>query len=197
MMNSRMGEIRRAEEIIRIERHDMRHQLQTVATFAKQGDIDGLLEYVGASQDSLDATKSPVYCQNPIIDAVLFSASEQAKEIMATLELAVALPEELTVDPLELSIVFANALENALQAVKKLPESQRRVICKSVTTPRFMIEIANPYAGNVRFDRQGLPITDAPGHGIGTRSIMAFADKYKALCQFRAENGWFKVQLAV
>lgn len=33
--------------------------------------------------------------------------------------------------------------------------------------------------------------------GIGTRSIVAFAEKYNALCRFQAENGWFKVRLAV
>lgn len=197
MMSRRMGEIHRTAESIRIERHDMRHQLQTVAAFAKQGDIDGLLEYVGASQASLDALKAPVYCQNPIIDAVLFSAVEQAKEAGATLEPEVVLPEKLTVDPLELSIVFANALENAIQAVKNLPQEQRKITCKSVIQPRFMLEVANPYSGKLRFDRHGLPLADTPGHGIGTRSIMAFAEKYKAICHFRAENGWFKVQLAV
>lgn len=197
MMSRRVDEIRRTAETIRIERHDMRHQLLTVAAFAKQGDLEGLLEYVGAAQANLDTTKIPVYCQNPIIDAVLSSAAEQAREAGAALELAVALPKELTVEPLELSIVFANALENAIQAVKELPKDQRRIICKSVTHPRLIVEIANPYAGKVHFDRQGLPVTHTPGHGIGTRSIMAFADKYNALCQFRAENGWFKVQLAV
>lgn len=61
----------------------------------------------------------------------------------------------------------------------------------------IMMEITNPYAGKVAFDREGLPVSDKPGHGIGTRSIVAFAEKYDALCRFQAEDGWFKVQLAV
>ena len=114
-----------------------------------------------------------------------------------SMEIKVDLPEELPVDAFELSIVFANALENAIQAVKGLPEDQRRIVCKSVTYPRFMVEISNSYAGKIIFDQRGVPVADKPGHGIGTRSIVAFAEKNNALCLFRAEAGWFKLQIAM
>nr|WP_325181205.1 GHKL domain-containing protein [uncultured Oscillibacter sp.] len=113
------------------------------------------------------------------------------------IDIHLVLPEELPVDALELSIVFANALENAIQAVKELPDDQRHIICKSVKYPRFIMEIANPYAGEIVFDRRGIPTTNRPEHGIGTRSIVAFAEKYNALYLFRAEGGWFKVRVAV
>ena len=45
-----------------------------------------------------------------------------------------------------------------------------------------MIEISTPYEGKVVLDERGFPLTNRPGHGIGTRSIMAFAEKYDALC---------------
>ena len=60
-----------------------------------------------------------------------------------------------------------------------------------------MIEISTPYEGKGVLDERGFPLTDRPGHGIGTRSIMAFAEKYDALCLFRVEHGWFRVQIAV
>lgn len=197
MMSRRMGDIRRAEEAMRIERHDMRHQLQTVASLAQRGDCTALLDYVGASQEKLDAITPKSYCSNAVLDTVLVNAAEQAEQMGITLEMAVALPERLPADVLELSIVFANALENAIRAVRDLPEDQRRIVCKSITHPRFIMEFSNPYAGKISFDRRGVPVTDQPGHGIGTRSIVAFAEKYKALFLFRAENGWFKLQIAL
>lgn len=197
MMSRRVEDIRRAEETMRIERHDMRHQLQTVASLAQRGDCAALLDYIGTSQEKLTAAAPKSYCTNPVLDAVLVNVAAQAEQMGITMEIAITLPEELPADVLELSIVFANALENAIQAVKELPENQRRIICKSVTHPRFMMEVTNPYAGKITFDRRGFPITDKPGHGIGTRSIVAFAEKHSALCLFRAENGWFKVQIAV
>lgn len=197
MMSRRLEDIRHAQDIMRVERHDMRHRLQTVASLAQRGDSAALLDYVGTSQETLDAVSPESFCTNPVLDAVLVHAAEQARQKGIAVEMTVALPEELPVDALELSLVFANALENAMQAVGGLSEEKRRIICKSVTHPRFMMEIANPCAGQVVFDRRGLPVTDKPGHGIGTRSIVAFAEKYKAHWLFRTENGWFKLQIAL
>ena len=197
MMCQRVEDILRAEETMRIERHDMRHQLQTVASLAQRGDCAALLDYIGSSQEKLAAANPKRYCSHPALDAVLVNAAAQAEQMNISMEIKVALPKELPVDAFELSIVFANALENAIQAVKELPVDQRRIICKSVTRPRFMVEISNSYAGKVTFDQRGVPVTNKPGHGIGTRSIVAFAEKHNALYRFQAENGWFKLQIAM
>lgn len=197
MMERRMEDMHRAEEAMRIERHDMRHQLRTIATLAQRGDAQALEDCIGTAQAMLDTVGPQRYCTNPTLDAVLANAAKRAQALDIRMELSVALPGKLPVDALELSIVFANALENAIRAVEKLPPEKRRVVCKSVPQPRFRIEVANVCEGEVTFDREGLPVSARPGHGIGTRSIMAFAEKYGALCRFQAENGWFKVQLVV
>lgn len=197
MMSRRVEDIRRTEDAMRIERHDMRHHFQTIAAFAQRGDSAAVLDYVGKSQEKLDSITPKRYCNHPILDAVLANAVTQAEQMGITTDIAVILPKELPVDAMELSIFFANALENAIQAVRDLPEQQRHIICKSVLHPRFMVEISNPYTGEIAFDKRGFPITDKRGHGIGTRSIIAFAEKYDALCLFRAEDGWFRVQIAV
>ena len=197
VMSRRVEDIRRTEDAMRIERHDMRHHFQTIAAFAQNGDSDAVLDYVGKSQERLDSIAPKRYCNHPILNAVLTNAAAQAEQIGIVTEIAVILPEELPVDALELSIVFANALENAIHAVQELPDGQRRIICKSVTRPRFMMEISNPYAGEITFDRRGIPLAEVPGHGIGTRSIVAFSEKYNALCLFRAEQGWFKLQIVI
>lgn len=197
IMYHRVEDMRQAEERIRIQRHDMRHQFQTIATLAQRGDLEALRDYIGTSQAMLDAAGPQRYCSNPTLDAVLIHAAKHAEALGIRMETSIALSAQLPVDALELSIVFANALENAIQAVRDLPEERRRILCKSVTHPRFIMEISNPYAGKIVFDRSGIPTTDKPGHGVGTRSIVAFAEKYSAVCLFRAENGWFKLQIAL
>lgn len=197
MMSRRVEDIRHSEDAMRIERHDMRHHLQTVASLVQKGDAEAALDYIGKSQEKLDSITPKRYCNHPILDAVLSNAAAQAEQLGINLEIETILPEKLPVDVLELSIVFANALENAIQAVRELPDRQRRVICRSTARPRFVLEISNPYTGKISFHPRGFPISDRPGHGIGTRSIVAFAEKYNALCLFRAEDGWFKLQIVM
>ena len=188
---------RRNEEAIRIERHDLRHRLQTISSLIEKGDDTAALEYIGSSQHQLDGIQPARYCANPILDAVLSSCLAKAGEAGISVETRLAIPEELPVDPAELSTVFANALENAVAACGKLPEGERKIVLRCVNQPRFLFEIANTCAGDVAFGGDGLPEAAEQGHGMGTRSIAAFAQKHGALFSCRAEDGWFRLRIAL
>ena len=97
----------------------------------------------------------------------------------------------------ELAIVVANALENAIHANLELPQEQRKIRCKMVGTPGVMLEISNPCAAAVTFDRDGLPVAQREGHGLGVQSISAFCRKTGAVCQFGLTDGWFRLRLVL
>lgn len=197
MMERRALEVRQTEEKLAIERHDLRHRFQTVASLVEQGNQEAAMEYIGASQKVLDETQHPRFCQNVILDAILRSYFEQASQMGIEVETHLAIPDHLPMDATELSTVFANALENAIHACGKLPQEERQIVFTCVTEPQFMFEVANPYQGQVKFGPDGLPLSKRDGHGIGIRSILAFGEKHDAICRFRAENGWFRVQMAL
>lgn len=197
MIEQRANEIRAVENRVRIERHDLRHRLQAISAMVQQGENQAVLDYIGASQAALEEMNWEHYCGNPTLDAILGSYFRRAEQLGIQVEAQIALPEELPVPTAELSTVFANALENMIHAVQKLPPEDRRVICKCICSPRLMLEFSNPCDGSVRFGVDGLPVAGDEGHGIGTRSIMAFVEKYHAVCSFRVEDGWFKLQLAL
>lgn len=197
MMERRAEEIQEAEERIRIERHDLRHRLQAIAVMTRQDDKQGVLDYIGTAQAALDEAAVRHYCTDPFLDAVLSSYFRRAEEMGIRVEVRLELPEVLPVSAVELSTVFANALENMILAVQQLPPEQRRMVCRCVSSPSLIMEFSNPCGPETRIGADGLPVARDSGHGIGTRSIMAFAEKYKALCVFQAEDGWFRLRLAL
>ena len=67
------------------------------------------------------------------------------------------------------------------------------MIVKCIHKPTFMFEIENPYTGRISFDKNGLPQALKTGHGIGTRSIMAFCERHNAFFTFTADGSWFKL----
>lgn len=95
------------------------------------------------------------------------------------------------------SIVLANALENSIHANLALPLDQREIRCKVVGSPSVMLEISNPYTGNISLDSSGLPVASREGHGLGTQSISAFCRKSGAVCEFDMTNGWFRFRLVL
>lgn len=194
-LEGRVAATKAAEEAIRIERHDLRHRLQIVTDMVERGEKEQALDFLGAAQTRLEELKLVRWCQNPVLDAVFASYFEQAKRLHIDVEATLAVPDTLPVQAAELSTVFANALENAIHACAALPQGERKIVCKCLSHPGLMFEVANTYAGEVRFDANGLPVSHQQGHGIGTRSIAAFCKKHGAACFYSAKDGWFRMRV--
>ena len=196
-VTSQAKEYRSTENKLRIERHDLRHRLNTIYTMLQNEKPNEAKEYILSAQDILSEARIEHYCSDVILDATIATYFHKAKDLGIEINAQLAIPDELPVPAAELSTVFANALENMINAVMGLPRDKRVIICKCISSPRLMLEFANPCSDNVIIGRNGLPVIDSDSHGIGTRTIKAFSEKYGAVCSFRVEDGWFKLQLAL
>ena len=191
-------ENREAEEKMRVQRRDMRRQWERIEAMVKRNDKGAILDLIGAAQKRLDEAAPPVqWCRNSVINAALSSYFYRAKQGGIAIDAKLSIPESLPVDAAELSMVFANALDNAIKACGALPKEKRKIICKCIQSPCLMIQIENTYTGEVEFNGDGIPVSKETGHGIGTRSILAFCEKYNALCRYQAKDGWFRIRISL
>lgn len=196
-LRSRMEAVKAAEDVIRTERHDLRHRLQAVMELVSRGDKDAALDFLDTAQKRLDEQKEIRWCRPPVLDAVFSSYFEQAKNQGIRVEAKISLSDTLPAGEGELAIVLANALENAIHANVELPREQREIRCTMVGSPSVMLEISNPYTGTISFDSSGLPVAQRDGHGLGVQSISAFCRKNGAVCQFDLTDGWFRFRLVL
>jgi hypothetical protein len=87
------------------------------------------------------------------------------------------------IEGLDLCVIVGNALDNAIEAVEKLPEEKREIhlkICCAQGTALFTVQ--NEYSGALKPDAAGLFKTekpDAANHGYGLRGIRQLAEKYE------------------
>lgn len=196
-LQSRMEAVRSAEHVIRTERHDLRHRLQTVTELVARGDSNAALQFLDTAKKRLDDQKESRWCRPPVLDAVLSTYFDQARNQGIRVKAKISLPDTISVDEGELATVLANALENAIHANLKMPPEQREIRCKMVGSPSIMLEISNPCDGRVAFDSQGLPLARQEGHGLGVQSISAFCRKYSAVCQFEQIDNRFRLRLVL
>lgn len=196
-IKSQAADTKRKAQQAQMLRQDTLHMLSAVGTLAKAGNTKAILDYVKKASSLDNSPAFTRYCSDPILNATLSTYLGRAKNSGIIVETYLSIPNPLPVDSAELSICFANALENAIKACERLPKNERKIIVKCIHKPKLMFEIANPYKGRVSFGRNGLPQASKDGHGIGTRSIMAFCEKHNAFYSFTAENGWFKVVIAL
>ena len=177
-------------------RHDIRFYMQNIGALLQDNKPEEALRFVRQYDQSILSTSRRRWCENSTLDAILNFYLEQAGQDGIEVSAHLDIPEDLPLDIVELSTVFANAIENALIACRRQPEGEpRRIELNAVTTPQFAVEIANTFSGQVRFGPDGLPVTDQPGHGFGTRSIAAYARKHGAILHYKAEDGVFRVYL--
>ena len=194
-MAARMEEYSAANEKFRMERHDFRHKLQTIAGLVEKEQYQHLRDLVLEYSDSVREAPIKPYCPQAIIDAVLHAYLQKAEQKKIAVSVQLAFPEPLPVAETELATVFANAIENAIHACEKLPEEKRQISIKSIVSPRFMLQIANSFDGAAEFDENGLPVSREDGHGFGTRSIAAFCRKHDAFYEFKATADTFSLRI--
>jgi sensor histidine kinase regulating citrate/malate metabolism len=97
--------------------------------------------------------------------------------------------------------MFGNALDNAIRAVLKLEEQDKRVISVKIISQGdiMVIQIQNYYDGELKFE-DGLPITTKKNkrdHGYGMKSIRYIAEKYKGTITAQAKNQIFTLQILI
>lgn len=95
-------------------------------------------------------------------------------------------------------MVVSNLMENAIQACGRLAQNQTpylRFTCRSVG--RLLLEMENPCAAGTALDKNGYPVSGEEGHGIGSKSVIAFVNKYDGELLYNIENGVFRVRLLV
>lgn len=188
--------IRRSEEQMQIYRHDMRHYIVEVMTLLQSRKTVEALAILGGLDAHILRTKLPVYCQNTTVNAILAFYLEKAQEAGIAIEAECNIPEVLPVEAAELAMVFANALENAIYACGQLGDgASKKISLRCVNPPHLLLEVSNTFDGTVQFDQNHLPMASAEGHGLGTRSIAAFAQKYNSLLDYSAAEGVFRLRV--
>ena len=188
---ARVEEYGAANEAFRKERHDFRHKLKAIASLVAAKQYDELSRVVEEYTSDIERTRVVRYSTHPVIDAILAVYLRKAEQNGIRVKLGLAFPDHFETSETELATALANAIENAIHACLKLPEEERSLEIKVLSSPQFMIMVRNTFDGTVSFGENGLPENHEEGHGFGSRSIAAFCEKNGGECRFKAEEKLF------
>ncbi|MEI3331982.1 MAG: ATP-binding protein [Coprococcus sp.] len=131
-----------------------------------------------------------------VLNLMLNYEIEQAEE--KTIRVNCAVEAYLCpVDETELCIIMGNLFDNAIEAVKDLPDEQRQIDF-AIQNPNgiFRIEILNPYEGERRKIEHHYLTTKKENtemHGLGLMSVQKIVEKYDGLIEISDEDNVFRV----
>lgn len=101
-------------------RHDMRHHLRAIMSYAQQGRYEELMDYLQEYASVMTQEEKVIcYCRNMAVDAVIHFYAGELKQRGISFEYDMMLPQDIGISDTDLCKIYGNLLENAVDAVKE------------------------------------------------------------------------------
>lgn len=163
-------------------RHDMRHHLQVLEGLFSEAKSQEGLAYIGTLSGKLSELAPEVCCANVTVNALLRSCLGKARALGCQAEVEADIPRDCPMDELDLCVILANGIENAVHACQENKSPADRWIRVRVTTHETgvtTLKIENPCEETVAFGPDGLPKAGpSEEHGIGLKNVKAVVEQY-------------------
>lgn len=187
--------MRQMESQTAIYRHDMRHHMAMIESYLSAEHIQQAKDYIQSVQTLITSVNPKRFCENELVNLLCASFSSKAEQERIQLKITATLPAVLPIADTALCSLLSNGLENALQAASRMDASHRWVtLYCAVRSNNLLIEIQNPYTGDIRL-KDGLPVSDRPGHGFGCHSIRTIIEHSHGQFSFDPTDGTFTLRL--
>ncbi|MCI9439633.1 MAG: sensor histidine kinase [Ruminococcus sp.] len=176
--------------------HDLKHQITLLKA---EMNTPRSVEYLEQMEREIKIYEAQNKTGNKVLDAVLTSKSTacQGKGI----EFKCVVEGELLffMDDMDVSALFGNMLDNAIESVEKLPDERMRLIRLYVVREKQLLRICteNYCTEQIQF-KKGMPITtkkDKRLHGYGMKSIQSTVRKYDGTVRTALNENWFEVKI--
>lgn len=187
-------------EIRRIK-HDMANHLQILSALPPEKRDD----YIKKLTENAAFTQTLRYCGDTTVNAVLSVKENLMERCGIRLTCHIDIPHELPFDKTDICALFANALDNAIEACSRLETETREITLESKAQKGlFCLKVVNPAPGQddpadrAQAKRGFFPATskqDKENHGVGLKSMAEIASRYQGTLEFRQKDGRFEVFL--
>lgn len=189
--------LRRNMDEVNLRCHDFKHQLAGYRNGRNEVHIPE--EELQRLEEGINIYDSFAKTGNEALDVILTEKALicQKEQIRFTY---MADSRELdSIESRDIYNLFGNALDNAIEAVCKIDQPQKRIINLTALRQGAFLEILiSNYCQEQPLIIDGLPQTtkdDSLFHGYGLRSILRIAERYGGEMHIRNENDIFELQI--
>lgn len=180
-------------------RHDLKHQLTVIEGLINEESSSELVscvnEFKKTMPPEIDRKLSDSYAANCIAGEYAQRAVREGVDFEATLLIG----EQSTLTDLEIAIMLGNCLENAFEAVSKLPEEKRRISANSTRNGNMLtFVVSNTYDGTAKTNVFGAFLSRKREYkeiGIGLDSIQRIAEKHGGVMKIEQDKERFTVSV--
>ncbi len=185
-------------------RHDIRNNLICLNELMSSDRYSEASEYLSSLLSEVQSLSPKYVSGDEILDCIISSKASAMTQQSISFSLDGVFPGGIGWNSTDICSVFANALDNAIDACVQLPEDQRRISMSIRSTDKFhFVNIENPVFAEIDtsrlFSEKGGFTTKTSGgtHGIGTYNIKRTVEKYGGAVRAECADGLFKLELMI
>ena len=189
---------RESIDLINRKYHDLKHQIAALRAEPDPAQRNAWLDEMEADIRVYEAQNKT---GNPVLDTLFTGKSLLCQKHGITLTVVADGSALNFMDSMDLCTIFGNALDNAIDGVRALPDRDKRLIHLSVSRQKsfVLIRVENYFEGQLQFEN-GLPRStkgDAAYHGFGIKSIRYSVRKYGGQMDISTRDNWFELKLLI
>ena len=178
-------------------RHDYRHHIQALKAHMSRNEYDAVNRYLDMLDGDLTGVETVLKTGNRMADAILNSKLSLAKDQKITLKADAAVPVNLSVNELDLSVILGNLLDNAIEACARLPEEMRLIrVYIAMKGSYLYVSVTNSAEERKKEYSSGRFLSvKGEGHGFGLARIDSIVKKYGGYVVRASEDGAFSTEV--
>lgn len=185
------------EERVRTIYHDMKnHLLLLQSDYGREGstEVQQLIESV---QEQISGYENYYHTGNTFLDVILRDKAARAKRYGIDFSAMIHFDDGESMAPLDISTIFGNALDNAIEANLKLPVSERMITVKAERVRDMLSILVENQTAETAAARLETQKSDKLLHGLGLSSIKYAVDKYDGQCVVTPQKSCFTLKIII
>lgn len=189
---------RESIDVVNQKYHDLKHQINLLRS---QEDTGKSREYLDQMEHEIKVYETQNKTGNQILDAVLTNKSMVCQKREIELKVLMEGQSLSFMEDMDISALFGNMLDNAIESVSRQKEKEKRLIWLYVSREKQFVRIRteNYCDEKIQF-RNGMPVTtkkDKRLHGYGMKSICATVEKYGGSTVACQKDNWFELKILI
>ena len=177
-----------AQNETRKVRHDMKNHMYILKQLLENGKQQEACEYLEQLTEQVERIENPVITGNEIVDSIINVKRAMAGQNGNEIVVEGRISAKLAMEPIDLCTIFSNAIDNALEEMKRSKEKGRRLeITLYCQNDMQMILFQNPTHSLTLSGTTSKQ--DKIWHGFGLERIKETVEKYQGMMQIRIEKG--------
>ena len=185
--------IKHNEDIMKIQ-HDNKNFNIGLISDLEEGKVSSVIDSLKNANNAY-LNKSTYY--GNIVYSILDIKRQEAQDRNIDISFEDHNLNQIVIPSTDLAIIIGNALDNAIEECKRIPDTGKKQISMLVSQQNdtIVIIIKNPAADDVNISSLTSKKADSEHHGFGIISMKQVASKYNGEVVFEYENGIFTVSI--